>query len=121
NWDAEIRLIRERDGKEVQLRSFSVLDDGLAQVNMDELWQEGEPEAGEYTLRLDSGGYGSFEQRIELTVDTRYRTRSYGLLAIVKRGTQYEIEPVADEKSLADLSGEVLLTIRGKVLEIRSG
>lgn len=121
NWDAEIKLIRERDGQAIPLNDFTVLGDSLMQVVLNEPWQDGSPEAGGYTLQLDAGEYGSFEQRIEMTVDTQYQSRSYGLLTIVKRGSSYVTVPVENEQALSSVSGEVLLTIRGDIREIRSG
>lgn len=121
NWDASIKLVRERDGQEIPLNDFTVLGDSLMQIVLNEPWQDGSPEAGGYTLQLDAGEYGRFEQSIEMTIDTQYQSRSYGLLTIVKRGTSYVTVPVANEQALSSVSGEVLLTIRGDIREIRNG
>ncbi|MBD2847870.1 S-layer homology domain-containing protein [Paenibacillus sp. IB182496] len=121
NWDADLALVREHDGRRFPLVDYEVLDDGLMQAELNELWLEERPEAGDYTLQLDAGEYGRFDRQIELTMDTEYQSRSYGLLAIVKRSTSYEMVPIDKEQALAQVSGEVLLTIRGDIRELRSG
>ncbi len=121
NWDAEIVLTRERDGVTVPIQDYAVLGDNQMEVVLNELWADDDPEPGSYTLQLDAGEYGKFTQTFEMTVDTQYQSKKYGLLAIVKQGWNYVMVPADNEQDLSNVSGEVLLKLRGDIRELRSG
>ncbi|CAM3634752.1 S-layer homology domain-containing protein [Marinicrinis lubricantis] len=124
NWNAEVQLIRERDGETVRIQDLTVIGDQQLTLHLDALWQSGVPEPGTYTVRMDAGMYGSFEQSIELTEDEGYKTRDYGIVAVVGNNKRYTIVPVAGEAELAQLKKnheQVLLELRGKIQEIAGG
>lgn len=120
NWDMKINLVRARDGKSLTLDDYIINSDQQMVVNLDSLWQDRSPDAGEYTLQIDAGEYGFFNKKIDLTADQRYQSRSYGLLAIVSdnRSSTYSIIPLSNEEELKQVKKEfeeVLLEIRGKI------
>lgn len=121
NWDATLKLVRESDQKVYELSDWTVRDDTRLTASMEELWADGPPKPGIYRLELDAGDWGSFTQKIELTDDIKFKSKNYSLLAVVKRNKEYRIYPAASESELQNLSGDVLLTIRGKILEYRDG
>ncbi len=123
NWELDTGLIRQSDGTRYEIQDISVVDDKRMTVRLDTLWRDTSPEPGLYTLEIDSGEYGVFEQTIELTTDESYRSRSYGLLAVTAEDEEYRIVAASSEDELELLRNkeEVLLAIRGKIQEISSG
>lgn len=124
NWDARLELVRERDGHRYDLKDINISDDKEMVIHLGSIWGSGRPEAGRYTLHIDAGEYGSFSKVIEVTEDPKYLSRSYGILAIIGEGRNYEILPLASEDELRRLRGgierRVLVEIRGDIQEIHT-
>lgn len=124
NWDAQLELIRERDGHRYPLHDVQVSDDQQMVISLNDIWEGEQPEAGQYTLHIDAGEFGSFSHLIEVTEDPKYLSRSYGIVAVVAEGKTNSIVPITSEAELAALkrgnTQRLLLEIRGEVEELPS-
>lgn len=124
NFGIELTLVRERDGRTFRIEDVDVISDSQMLLDLGEALQGSTPEAGLYRLEIDAREFGSFTKTIEFTEDTKYKSRSYGILTVIGEDSTYSIVPVENEAELAALksSGEdVLLEIRGEIREIVSG
>lgn len=129
--DLQVQMIRARDGASIVVPSadVTVVDDKQMSVRLhDALWPSLKEEPGTYIVRVNAGSIGTFEKKIELTLDKRYQTRDYGILLVVgenmdDEGSEaYSLVPVENETKLAELkhqyesaSKEALLEFRGPI------
>ncbi|CAG7643891.1 S-layer homology domain-containing protein [Paenibacillus allorhizosphaerae] len=125
SWGAQ--LIREGDGQSfsISLSDVTVLYDGIMTIRLDDaLFTGKDARNGMYKLRINTA-YGAYEQRIELTPEVQYKSRSYGILLVVGTKNSYDIVPVDSEAKLTELKGQyaaagkrILLELRGNVKEV---
>jgi len=122
SWDAVVELVRESDGTRFRVDNFTVTGDSRLSLDLGSALKGAAPQAGVYRLEILAGEFGSFSKTIEFTEDSRYKTRSYGILAVIKEGDAYRIVPVEGESQLAQLkkNNRTYLEIRGDVTEIQS-
>ncbi|NRF90347.1 S-layer homology domain-containing protein [Paenibacillus frigoriresistens] len=129
--DWQVQVIRERDGSQVLVPStdVTVVDDKQITIRLnDTLWPPLKEEPGTYIIRITAGMIGTFEKKVELTSDKKYKTRDYGILLVVGENMKdegnetYQLVPVENESKLADLkhqyanaSKEALLEFRGPI------
>ncbi len=99
---------------------MEILDDGLVNVYLpNELWgEDGGPQMGSYWLKLKCQD-GEFSQKVTFTMDEAYRTFSYGVLAVTRKGWSYDLFGYENEETMKEgvkSQDEVLMTIRGDIL-----
>ncbi|MFC0213574.1 S-layer homology domain-containing protein [Paenibacillus chartarius] len=143
--DWNVRVVRDRDGAEVVVPTgdVTILNDKQVQVRLsDDLWPPLKNEPGVYRVKLSAGVYGTFEKKIELTEEEKYKSRNYGILLVVgenisperdrldQQGQEtYSLVPVENEEKLKQLKAQyagssmkddkvALLEIRGSIRTI---
>jgi hypothetical protein len=135
--DWQVQMIRARDGAAVTVPSADVVvvDDKQITVRLDDaLWPSLKDEPGTYLVRVNAGVVGTFEKKIELTLDKSYQSRDYGILLVVGENMEeegnetYTLVPVENETKLAELkhqyasaSKEALLEFRGPIRSLDTG
>jgi len=114
----EVTLTRELDGQVfiVPYASLSVTSNYM-NIRLDEVWSE-PVHPGEYTLHIDAGEHGEFEQRMMYTEDESYRSRQYGVIAVTSGGEHHQIIALESEQELDTITDEKLIVIRGDIHEI---
>lgn len=108
--------LEQQDQTQIEIPDYSIDSNKQMTLNLDKVWDE--LDAGLYTLHIDAGDYGRFEKTFEMTREEKYKSRSYGLLAVVKQDKTYDLRALPDEEALdqaTDDVDEVLLEIRGKI------
>ncbi len=118
NPNVSYRLVRDHDQHVYTILSSAIAINGdQMTVNLDGLWETGTAEAGLYTLKVETRDYGTFEKKFEYTTDEAYQSLQYGLLAVVRNGTQYNLKAFENEENLQKNGDDKLLIFRGDVNE----
>lgn len=124
--DLQASLMRESDQYTTDIPSgnIAISDDRSISIQLDDqVWgPEDEVLEGKYILMLDAGAFGRFEQTVEITKESKYMPRNYGVLAIVGDENQtYQIVPLENEAMLQhiekDPEQQILLEFRGDIQE----
>lgn len=125
-WDVDVTLIRQQDQKSFNVTGLEVIDDKQMMLNLNEVFATEKPMPGLHTLVIDAGQHGTFTKTIELTMDKKYRSLSYGILVVVgegEEGDEYSIHALENEEELKTIqqSGQrILVEIRGEITELQN-